>query len=837
MSFSHVVKPNTSIQLWQYYFQFGNSHRNTILVPFCFLIFWLVALNWCSVRADGLQAMHSIKFEYSYEGTNPLLIRADRIHLGAGYYSRQFRPEGTTFDSNGCEASFNNRHQGGLLLHNPLWESDADHAGGWTWESRMKVAASSTGQCFQVCLGDAHSTTPHPHFGVQVWPNRIQGFNGTVLARTDLTSNFVTLRIAQKPDSDEYLIWIDGEFVSIDLSKELLEDVDSSWIGDGSSSVGGTTIIDYIRWTGSGAYSPSHQSHIDSTLKREEPPHVIGHSPSDDEQIKHKVPTYTSQPRDVPDFGLMLNDDGDASFPSSNPKLAMRYRRAMIDALSGTPVKTLMCSVGMGSDTLYYPTAVASVVGWRKTKYDTFHDVPSGEEQMWAQRIQNITEGIKAGIDPVRIAGERARSQGKSFVPSYRMNDDHFMVDPLEYPMTGRFWLENHERLKIRNSPILSDPRYGQLFDFSHAEVREYRLDTIYEIIDRYQDLMDGLELDFNRVQVFFPYQEAARKSHLITEIVAKVRQRLDEVGQRNQKTYYLFARVPPTLENCRWAGLDIPRWLECNLIDVLIPSQLMTLAHDMPLEEFVKLAEPHGAKVYPAIYPRTGYMWPLVADTSKPSYHRAGISRSSTPQLIRGAAANYWHAGASGFQLYNFITPEVPFASHLYRIMRDLAEPACLSLSDKIFAITPSYYLDYEDTYQYRKQLPLVLKSGKTHRLDLIVGEDLSVAPVADQIVLRIGLREVSNSAKFKLILNEHVLFEGELEDYLVATESPPATAPSDYLHVVVEEPQIIRDGRNQLSCQMIHATIPQGTRMAKIVECQLGVFYAPRPKAIFEP
>ncbi|MDC0935363.1 hypothetical protein OAS39_03675 [Pirellulales bacterium] len=806
-------------------------------------ILWQTVCGLPVVRASELPIKPSALFEYAYEGGSPRMVHAGRVNLGAGYYSSESAGsnnalQGATITSDGEHATIDTPQQGGLMLRNPFWETDADHAGGWTWEIRLKVAATNTDRSFQVRIGDGPARTEHAHLGVQFWPDRIQGFNGAQLAEADLSRDFVTLRIAQAPGQDDFLIWLNDRPVQFDAAAERLRDGEATWIGDGSNSAGGMTIVDYIRWTGSGAYAPPPLR--ERTLRK-----VDGRSTSQsDRWLKDSPPakdpnhrTYVSQRRDLPDFGLMLNDDGDVSFPSSDPQTALRYRQAGIDALAGTPVQTLMYSVGMGSDTLYYPTQVASPVGWRKTRYDAFHDQPSSEEQMWAQRLENITNGMSAGVDPIRVSGERAREHGMFFVPSYRMNDDHFMFDPLQYPLTGKFWMEHHERLKIRDSPILSDPHYGQLFDYSHQEVRDFRLAVLEEVIDRYQDLMDGLELDFNRVQVFFPYQKAEERAHLMTDVVAKVRRRLDEAGKRNDRTYYLFVRAPPTLENCKWAGLDIAAWVDRQLVDVLIPAQLMTLAHDMPVDAFVQLAKPHGVQVYPAIYPQTEWMWPMVEQPQSTSYQGAP-EIMATGSLFRGAAANYWNMGASGFQLFNFRTTDVPFTDGMYRTMRDLADRGCLRLANKVFAVTPGYYLDYEGTYQYRKQLPLEIQSAQSQTVDLLVGDDLAEAPQPDRLQLRLGFRNASDADQLELRLGDRLLHEGPIGNRLLtAGKAPRQTAPTHYVQLPIDAPSLIQRGPNQLKIRIVRASSAAVGQPLQIVECQLGVFYTRRPNAIFEP
>ncbi|WP_218931920.1 hypothetical protein [Adhaeretor mobilis] len=745
-------------------------------------------------------------------------------------------PDGTSLLSDGEHLELLTPIKGGLVLYNPLWETDAEDAGGWTWEARLKIPHSSNSTGLHLRIGDAQIGDNRPHLGLKLLPNRLLGFKGTELIKADFTSEFVTLRIAQQPSEDRFLIWRDGNPLEVELSDELLTDEGRSWIGEGSSGTAGAAVIDYIRWTGSGAFAPSAHEPGAGLRDSVAPTRSINRGSSDATSVESQPSDYRSTPREIPDFGLMLNDDADVSFPSSDPELAKRYRQAMIDVLAGTPVKTLMYSLGMGSDTLYYSTSAGSELGWRKTKYDKHTDSPKNEEQMWAQRMQNIANGIRAGVDPVRVSGEKAKQLGMYFVPSYRMNDDHFMFDPLQYPMTGEFWLKNHQRLKLRDSPVLSDPSYGQLLDYSHAEVRDYRLGIIYEAIERYQDIMDGFELDFNRVQVFFPYQKAEERAHLMTDVVAKVRKRLDELGKRKQRDYWLFVRVPPTLENSRWSGLDLATWLERNLVDVVIPAQLMTLAHDMPVKEFVELAEPHGAKVFPSIYPRTAFTWPIPTSATSSSY-KAASSRFATQELFRGAAANYWNDGASGFQLFNFRTVEIPFSDVHYRIIRDLAVPEALRLANKTFAITPSYYFDYEGTYQYRKQLPLDLEVGATHELQLMVGEDLQQVPKPDHIILRFGLRNTPKSAHMQLHINGSEVHSGELGDLLISVVKPHASTASHFVHFPIQNDHKIKVGQNKISVRIQASNeSPAGASM-RLMECQLGTFYEPRPHAIFEP
>ena len=49
---------------------------------------------------------------------------------------------------------------------------------------------------------------------------------------------------------------------------------------------------------------------------------------------------------DTPDFGLMLNNDGDLSLTEREPAASEQALRKRVQAMKGTPIKTLMYCVG-----------------------------------------------------------------------------------------------------------------------------------------------------------------------------------------------------------------------------------------------------------------------------------------------------------------------------------------------------------------------------------------------------------------------------------------------------------------------------------------------------------
>ncbi|HEX7009840.1 MAG TPA: hypothetical protein VF184_07655 [Phycisphaeraceae bacterium] len=510
--------------------------------------------------------------------------------------------------------------------------------------------------------------------------------------------------------------------------------------------------------------------------------------------------------RPVPDLGVMLNDDGDWSFTSLDPEQSRRDILAAIDALAGTPVKTYLRCVGLGSDTLYYPTEAASVAGWR--------DDPTGR---LSDYLAKVRAGIASGVDPIRLAGERCKELGIYFFPSVRMNDAHFAKTAPIHPLTGEFWMKHHEQYTLKS------PKNWLNFQFQ--EVRDYRLGIIFEVIDRYQDVMDGIELDFNRHPLFFPRGSGMTHADLLTEMVAKVRAKLDEVGQERGRPYYLIVRVNPTLETCHYSALDVERWMREGLVDVIVPAQLYDLSYDMRIEELVRLGRSTGVKVYPAIYPRTEHVHAFVQSPSEADYS-GKTTHIPSVELLRGAASNLWHLGADGFELYNFRTPPGPLGYQAHRVF---ADPAALTMQDRLYMITPGKpTLSNEEA----KQIPASLTQEQPISLKLLVGEDFKNPdkPIPSYVGLRIGLRDLPSSLSVRVSLNGRVIHDGPAGKKLTRVTSPPhglswrLPLPEAYLQIDVEDRSLLEQGWNSITLELLG---PPADKPVQVQAVQLGVLY----------
>lgn len=522
--------------------------------------------------------------------------------------------------------------------------------------------------------------------------------------------------------------------------------------------------------------------------------------------IKQKVP---EKPDVKPNFGVILNDDGDFSFMSPDPATATSILQANVAATAALGVKTYVLCVGAGSGGLYYPTKAGSEFGWRKTIYEDKSDSDG-----WAARTKNARLFLKAGLSVVTIAGDEAKKRGMFFIPSMRMNDDHFMFDPFNYPLTPKFWLDNHNKFSIKNSPIAFSKEegnlYGNLLDYTYPEVRDYILAIIKEVIDLNKNRIDGFELDFNRVQVFFPKNRALNGYPLMTDLVRKVRSKLNEVAKEQHRPMYLFVRVPPSEDACKWAGLDINTWMKENLVDLVSPSQLMTLAYDMPIYELTKTAQKYSVQMYPSLYPRTNYRVPFVP-SAKDLGMGSSFHRDATLSETLAAAANYRLMGVDGYYLFNYYGPDQgsrPYPNWMYALVASLKQNIP-NAAEKVFAVTKTYYHDdKEPSYSYVKQLPRQIKDSAT--FNLIIGELPKESPFTPiTLALRLGLRNVKG-APLEINLNGKKLDYWQQSNHsnLNNGNLPPDMAQYSFIYAI-NDASLLHLGKNKIQIVMDAALV----------------------------
>jgi len=447
------------------------------------------------------------------------------------------------------------------------------------------------------------------------------------------------------------------------------------------------------------------------------------------------------------------NDDLDRPFIFYSAPFQMQHLHDVVDVLLGTPVTTLVCN--SGDDLPYYPSQVAPGIGWRKTALE--------ETDPLYRRRYRVAQEIRAqGVDVLAVIRDRARAKGLEFVPSLRMNDGHFgqRYPPAENPATSKFWWDHQHLALGRSDPSMTGFGRYQL-DFTHREVREYRLAMIHELIDGYAD--DGFEMDFTRHNSYFPRGKA--RPELITDLVRDARRRLDQRGKRAGRHLPLMVRVLANLSPSRAAtpeekkahiccplelslrtGLDIREWIRAAYIDRLVvadPTRIMGM--DRPLDKFLEAARGSACTVYASPETRA---------------HRA--EGKATLEMYRAAWTNYFALGQHGTYVFNFFTRHWPLTPEDYGLLRDLTSPDTLRGKNKLYVATRESFLEPPN-------LPLPLGgSQRDGSLRILILEDLDSArrqQILKRVLLRLRVEGLREQDQLEVTWNGQPLGSGAAE------------------------------------------------------------------------
>lgn len=270
-----------------------------------------------------------------------------------------------------------------------------------------------------------------------------------------------------------------------------------------------------------------------------------------------------------PQFRIIHNNDGTDALANMwidrDKPLTKADLEAYVDMVAdaGSVTTYMMCS---GSDFVYYRSAYERTFGddlGGKIDCNGAGAQITGEAlKKYYQNIQNLE---KEGTDLIAGSLNRAKERGLEAFITFRVNDLHFADTlancRLQYP---DFWYNHPEYWT-------GDPTQGMnsanALDFSHPEVREHKLNLIYEQLDKY-DMIDGYDLDFMRFIVLFKTGEGEKNAPLITDFVKSIKHRIDSLSEVRGKNILLSVRVPQTIEGAMSKGLDVKEWAKLGLID-----------------------------------------------------------------------------------------------------------------------------------------------------------------------------------------------------------------------------------------------------------------------------
>ena len=502
---------------------------------------------------------------------------------------------------------------------------------------------------------------------------------------------------------------------------------------------------------------------------------------------------------------IIFNDDAqDVSLDDADTPAGFLGHR--IAPLVGTQVGTVSWSVLCGQfDAPCYDCHVQPIYG----------DAHGGPVAAWPKVTSNVKTLTREHRCPLHLVTDFAHAHGVEALASMRMNDVH---DSFLGPHAMTTWKLTHPQYMVDTQGMLPEMElYATAFDFRHEPVRQRKLEVIDDIGQRYD--VDGFELDYIRHPVLFsrsmrgePCTDA--EVDVITSMMRQVRRITDAAAQRRGRPILIATRTPDSFATCRDFGMDIGAWLEQDLVDILIAGGGYA-PYALPLTEWVAAAAAHGVPVYPCVNQ-------AVAN---------GVSGGSLLEGVRGLAANWYRAGASGLYFWNLGTPFGRLTGDelnakrrsQYACLYEVGDPQALIGTRKIFSVDR----DCGNAHRYYSRvsspwsLPMtskrgLLRTGVIGRVPLAIGDAVEVHPPS-QATLTVALDDPQWRNVLLFRLNGQELTDGRLE---VA-----ADADACDLHFAVC-PTLLRIGRNTIEVAAKHVEIPE--TLVNLTAMRLEVSYA---------
>ncbi|NLG52068.1 MAG: hypothetical protein GX552_18320 [Chloroflexi bacterium] len=349
---------------------------------------------------------------------------------------------------------------------------------------------------------------------------------------------------------------------------------------------------------------------------------------------------------------LMLDNDGSNFFGQSMTEDIEGSIAEAVRECAPNVTTYLLCA---GAGRYYFPTQVADVV------------IPT--TTMSSYNI--LIAAYARGEDPFGMFLRALKAAGKETLVTFRMNDVHNPDDPSGW---------NTSTFRKNHPDYIVDPEGARTktggwmaycMDYSREPVQAFYLAVIREVIERYGDVIDGIQLDWMR----FPRhlsgtpEEVWAKREALTGFTARVREALDAATVASGKRLLLSARVPTTPAGCRALGMDIGEWGRRELLDMLVLCPFLTTEWHMPVGDFRALM----GQAAPPIY--AGFDFGFGQQTH-------------FPESLRGICSNLCDCGADGIYLFNFPCWIEYMAARPYHWLAGLEDPRTAATRPLLLAV-----------------------------------------------------------------------------------------------------------------------------------------------------
>ncbi len=283
---------------------------------------------------------------------------------------------------------------------------------------------------------------------------------------------------------------------------------------------------------------------------------------------------------------------------------------------------------------------------------------------------------LEAGVQPLQVLIDQCRKRDLLCLAGFRMNDNHTGA---HFPSRTGF-IESHPQWLLVN-PDQPDNPDARCLDFSHDGVRQFIFEVIEELIGRFD--VDGLELTF-REPAFFPFPHGGERAGLMTDLVRRIRDLLDEHGRSRGRRLLLSARAYNTPAECLELGLDVQTWIADGLIDLVCPMDPMFSDFNAPVSRFADLTRKSKCMLLPGLEP-----WP--SQRARERLKGIGLTGSQQRALVH----SFYNGGADGFSVYNHFVAylyALPMYPQALQNFHELRDPKRVALGDRHYVFDPNW-------------------------------------------------------------------------------------------------------------------------------------------------